>query len=59
MQKPPCRIGWVLEGETRQGYKDVARAGTLSLTLNPILNDLMRQLKRHVYTLSVWLINPD
>lgn len=30
--KATLSIGWVLEGETRQGYKDVARAGTLSLT---------------------------
>ncbi len=30
--KATLSIGWVLEGETRQGYKDVAHAGTLSLT---------------------------
>ena len=30
--KATLSIGWVLEGETRQRYKDVARAGTLSLT---------------------------
>jgi cobalt-zinc-cadmium efflux system outer membrane protein len=33
-------IGWVLEGETRQGYKDVARAGTLSLTAESNLKRL-------------------
>ncbi len=30
--KATLSIGWVLEGEVRQGYMDVARAGTLSLT---------------------------
>lgn len=38
--KVTLSIGWVLEGETRQGYKDVARAGTLSLTAESNLKRL-------------------
>ena len=38
--KATLSIGWVLEGETRQGYKDVARAGTLSLTAESNLKRL-------------------
>jgi cobalt-zinc-cadmium efflux system outer membrane protein len=38
--KATLSIGWVLEGETRQGYKDVARAGTLSLTAEANLKRL-------------------
>ena len=38
--KVTLSIGWVLEGETRQGYKDVARAGSLSLTAESNLKRL-------------------